>query len=154
MRRLARHARRALHGLHAAHAGLADHPARSRSRLARAAVIVGDRLGLSCRLPEDEREKVFKELQEIDKKRWPTLLPKIKQSIAQYKRTGYIVNKGSLHAQINAVAVPIMSSDGNVLLSLSAGGISLVFDDETLVKVGNELKRLAVRFASALDAMK
>lgn len=105
-------------------------------------------------LPENERETVFKELQEIDKKRWPTLLPKIKQSIAQYKRTGYILNKGSLHAQINAVAVPIMSSDGSVLLSLSAGGISLVFDDETLVKVGNELKRLAGRFAAALDAMK
>jgi DNA-binding IclR family transcriptional regulator len=59
-----------------------------------------------------------------------------------------------LHAQINAVAVPIMSSDGSVLLSLSAGGISLVFDDETLVKVGTELKRLAERFAAALDAMK
>jgi DNA-binding IclR family transcriptional regulator len=105
-------------------------------------------------LPDDERDKVFKELQEIEKKRWPTLLPKIKQSIAQYKRTGYIVNKGSLHEQINAVAVPILSSDGNVLLSLSAGGISLVFDDDTLVKVGQELKRLAVRFASALDTMK
>jgi DNA-binding IclR family transcriptional regulator len=104
-------------------------------------------------LPEDEREKLFKELEEIDKKNWPTLLPKIKQSIAQYKRTGFIINKGSLHEQINAVAVPVVSSDGNVLLSLSAGGISLVFNDETLVKVGNELKRLATRFASALDTM-
>lgn len=103
-------------------------------------------------LPEDEREKAFKELQEIDKQRWPTLWPKIKQSISQYKRTGYIINKGSLHEQINAVAVPILSEDGNMLLSLSAGGISSVFDDETLVKVGNELKRLAARFASALDA--
>lgn len=105
-------------------------------------------------LPDDEREQVFKELQEIEKKRWSTLLPKIKQSIAQYKRTGFIINKGSLHAQINAVAVPVMSSDGKALLSLSAGGISLVFDDETLVKVGNELKRLAARFASALDTMR
>jgi DNA-binding IclR family transcriptional regulator len=105
-------------------------------------------------LPDDEREKVFKELRELDKKRWPTLLPKLKQSIAQYKLTGYIVNKGSLHPQINAVAVPILSSEGKVLLSLSAGGISVVFDDETLVKVGNELKRLAVRFASAMDTMK
>jgi DNA-binding IclR family transcriptional regulator len=104
-------------------------------------------------LPEAEREKIFKELKDIEKKRWPTLLPKIKESIAQYQRTGYIVNKGSLHAQINAVAVPVMSSDGTMLLSLSAGGISLVFDDKTLAEVGNCLKRLAARFASALDAM-
>lgn len=104
-------------------------------------------------LPEGEREKLFKELEEVEKKSWPTLLPKIKQSIAEYRRTGFIINKGSLHAQINAVAVPILSSDGKVLLSLSAGGISLVFDDATLVKVGNELKRLANRFGSALDTM-
>lgn len=104
-------------------------------------------------LPEEEREKLFTELEEFDTKNWPTLLPKIKQSITQYKRTGFIINKGSLHEQINAVAVPVLSSDGSVLLSLSAGGISLVFNDETLVKVGNELKRLAARFASALDTM-
>jgi DNA-binding IclR family transcriptional regulator len=101
-------------------------------------------------LPADERESVFKELREIEKKRWPLLLPKIKQSIAEYERIGYIINKGSLHEQINAVAVPIMSEDGSVLLSLSAGGISLVFDDATLVKVGTELKRLADRFSSTL----
>jgi DNA-binding IclR family transcriptional regulator len=104
-------------------------------------------------LPEEEREKLFKELEEFDTKNWPTLLPKIKQSIAQYKRTGFIINKGSLHEQINAVAVPVLSSDGSLLLSLSAGGISLVFNDETLIKVGQELKRLAARFASALDTM-
>jgi DNA-binding IclR family transcriptional regulator len=101
-------------------------------------------------LPEAEREKAYKELREIEKKRWPVLLPKIKQSIAEYERIGYVINKGSLHEQINAVAVPIKSDDGTTLLSLSAGGISMVFDDATLAKVGTELKRLAARFASAL----
>jgi DNA-binding IclR family transcriptional regulator len=101
-------------------------------------------------LDETRREALYEELGEVEKERWPALLPKIRQAIAQFARIGYVVNKGSLHDQINAVAVPVMSDDGSVLLSLSAGGISQVFDDATLAHVGGELKKLATQFASAL----
>lgn len=61
-----------------------------------------------------------------------------------------MVNKGALHEQINAVAVPVLSQDRSVLLSLSAGGISQLFDDAKLRQVGLELTQFAARPAPAL----
>jgi DNA-binding IclR family transcriptional regulator len=90
----------------------------------------------------------------VENARWPELLPKIRQAVSDYAHTGYVVNKGSLQGQINAVAVPVLSEDNSVLMSLSAGGISQVFDDEKLKEVGAELKRLAARLAPALTAQR
>ena len=39
-----------------------------------------------------------------------------------------------------------------MLLALSSGGISQVFDDAKLAEVGQELKLLAARLAPALNA--
>jgi DNA-binding IclR family transcriptional regulator len=103
-------------------------------------------------LPEAEREALFEELSDVEKERWPELLPKIRQALSDYAHTGYVINKGSLHQQINAVAVPVKSEDGTVLLSLSSGGISQLFDDKKLVQVGSELKQLAARLVPALTA--
>jgi DNA-binding IclR family transcriptional regulator len=101
---------------------------------------------------EAQREALFDELARVEDKRWPELLPKIKQALADFRRTGYVVNKGSLHTQINAVAVPLRSEDGSVVLSLSSGGISQLFDDAKLAEVGGELKQLAARLMPALTA--
>jgi DNA-binding IclR family transcriptional regulator len=101
-------------------------------------------------LPEDERVPLYKELANAEEKRWPELLKKLKQALSEFEKTGYVVNKGCLHPQINAVAVPVSSADGSVLLSLSAGGISQVFDDAKLKAVGTELKQFARRLVPAL----
>jgi DNA-binding IclR family transcriptional regulator len=103
-------------------------------------------------LADEEREKLFDELARIEEQRWPELLPRIRQALSEYTHTGYVINKGSLHAQINAVAVPVSSEDGSILLSLSSGGISQIFDDAKLVEIGEELKRLAARLSPALTA--
>lgn len=103
-------------------------------------------------LPEAEREALFEELARVEKERWPELLPKIRKALSDYARTGYVINIGSLHQQINAVAVPVKSENGSVLLSLSSGGISQLFDHEKLVEVGQELKLLAARLVPALTA--
>jgi DNA-binding IclR family transcriptional regulator len=103
-------------------------------------------------LADAQREALYDELARIEEKRWPELLPKIRQALSDYAHTGYVINKGSLHAQINAVAVPVLSEDGSVLLSLSSGGISQVFDDARLREIGAELKQLAGRLAPALNA--
>jgi DNA-binding IclR family transcriptional regulator len=96
------------------------------------------------------RETLFDELATAESARWPDLLPKIRKALGDFTATGYVINKGSLHAQINAVGVPILSDDGAVLLALSSGGISQVFDDEKLKAVGEELKQLANRLRPAL----
>lgn len=103
-------------------------------------------------LGESQREALFEELSKAEQQRWPELLPKIRQALSEFEHTGYVLNKGSLHEQINGVAVPVISEDGSVLLSLSSGGISQLFDDAKLVQVGAELKQLAVRLVPALNA--
>jgi DNA-binding IclR family transcriptional regulator len=103
-------------------------------------------------LAKAQRETLFEELGKLEDKRWPELLPKIRKALTDFARTGYIVNKGSLHEQINAVAVPVLSADGTVLLSLSSGGISQLFDDAKLAAIGAELKQLAARLMPALTA--
>jgi DNA-binding IclR family transcriptional regulator len=103
-------------------------------------------------LEEAQREALFEELSKLEEQRWPELLPKIRQALRDFTHTGYVVNKGSLHEQINAVAVPVRSEDGSVLLSLSSGGISQLFDDAKLTKVGAELKQLAARLVPAVTA--
>ncbi len=104
-------------------------------------------------LSERKREELFRELQDAEEQNWPELLPKIRHALEGYKHNGYIVNKGSLHEQINAVAVPILSLDGATLLSLSSGGISQLFDDAKLAEIGRELKQLAAKLAPALRAV-
>jgi DNA-binding IclR family transcriptional regulator len=101
---------------------------------------------------EEEREALFEELSRAEQQRWPEVLPKIRKALRDFASTGYVVNKGTLHEQINAVAVPVVSEDGSVLLSLSAGGISQLFDDARLREVGLELKQFAARLAPALTA--
>jgi DNA-binding IclR family transcriptional regulator len=105
-------------------------------------------------LAKAEREALFEELGKLEVQRWPELLPKIRKALTDFARTGYVVNKGSLHAQINAVAVPVLSADGTVLLSLSSGGISQLFDDEKLAAIGAELKQLAARLMPAITALR
>jgi DNA-binding IclR family transcriptional regulator len=103
-------------------------------------------------LDDVARENLFEELAKAEQQRWPALLPKIRKALKAYAHTGYVVNKGSLHAQINAVGVPIRAEDGSVLLSLSSGGISQVFDDDKLKEIGGELRQLADRLRPALIA--
>jgi DNA-binding IclR family transcriptional regulator len=103
-------------------------------------------------LDDAPREALFDELGKLDAENWPALLPKIRQALGEFARQGYIVNKGSLHAQVNAVAVPVRSEDGSVLLSLSSGGISQIFDDAKLKAIGAELKELAARLGPALTS--
>jgi DNA-binding IclR family transcriptional regulator len=100
----------------------------------------------------EEREALFEELSKAEAQRWPEVLPRIRQALRDFADTGYVVNRGALHEQINAVAVPVVSEDGSVVLSLSAGGISQLFDEAKLVQVGMELKRFASRLIPALSA--
>lgn len=98
-----------------------------------------------------ERESLYAELAHTTPA-WTELRPKIDEALANFEHSGYVVNKGSLHPQVNAVAVPLRSDDGKVLLSLSSGGISQIFDDQRLSEIGEALKQLCTLLRPALDA--
>ena len=98
------------------------------------------------------RERMFDEIETFGEPRWPEVLPKLRLALADYDRTGYIVSKGLMHPEINAVAVPIAAADGKVTMAMSSGGISQIFNDEKLAALGNELKQLAARLGPAIKS--
>jgi DNA-binding IclR family transcriptional regulator len=103
-------------------------------------------------LEEAERKVLFNELRCSDAKMFKEFIPKITHALTQYAQTGYVINMGSLHPQINAVAVPVASEDRSILLSLSSGGINQLFNAKKLKIVGEDLKRLALQLGAALTA--
>ncbi|HEX2726672.1 MAG TPA: hypothetical protein VHN20_12705, partial [Beijerinckiaceae bacterium] len=62
-----------------------------------------------------------------------------------------IINEGSLHPEINAVAVPVVAEDGSVALTLSSGGIGAIFHRAKLDVIGQELKGLAAQLVPVLS---
>ena len=98
-------------------------------------------------MPAPERDRLRAELHAADADRWARVEPRFDAALQAFRRTGYIVNRGSLHDQINGVAVPVLGADGTVRLTLSTGGINAVFTDAILNEAGVELKRLAERLS-------
>lgn len=94
-------------------------------------------------LPAAERKSLFAEIQASEGERWKKVRPVLDQALKKAEKTGYVMSKGILHPDINAVAVPIRSASGSPLLSMSSGGIRHIFSDEILEKVGRDLTELA-----------
>jgi DNA-binding IclR family transcriptional regulator len=102
-------------------------------------------------IPEKERKQLLAEIRAVDRQKWNATEPSFETSLKKFKKTGYLVNLGSLHPQINAVAVPVPAQDGSLLLTISSGGISSVFTDKVLHDVGRELKGLADKLGRAIN---
>ena len=90
------------------------------------------------------------EIRASDRQKWSAIEPSFEASLKEFRKTGYVVNLGSLHPQVNAVAVPVPSQDGSVLLTISSGGINSVFTSKVLHEVGSELKALAEKLGRAV----
>lgn len=73
-------------------------------------------------LPAEQREKRLAALAQASGKQWETLRPMIDRALAQCARHGYLVNAGYYHPDINAVAVPVVSPDGQQVMALNCGG--------------------------------
>jgi len=101
-------------------------------------------------IPDKERKQLIAEIRAVDRQKWTATEAAFDTSLRKFKKTGYVVNLGSLHPQINAVAVPVPAQDGSVLLTISSGGINSVFTDKVLHEVGSELKALADKLSRAL----
>lgn len=105
-------------------------------------------------LQDEPRKAALAELKRQDAARFKEMHPRIMKALEDHERSGYLVNKASLHPQINAVGVPVVAADGRTVLALSSGGISQVFDDARLKVVGAELKKLAADLSAALTAQR
>lgn len=105
-------------------------------------------------LSPEQRKQAFLELKREDAGRYREMHPKIIKALEGYEEIGYVINKASLHPQINAVGVPVISADAKTVLSLSSGGINQIFNDAKLKVIGAELKKLAAQFATALTVQR
>lgn len=103
-------------------------------------------------LKEAERKALYNDLKRGNPEMFREFVPKITHALKEYAHSGYIINIGSLHAQLNAVAVPVASEDGSTILSLSSGGINQLFNIRKLKAVGAELTKLALQLSTALGA--
>ena len=103
-------------------------------------------------LDQQRRKAALAELKKAEPEQYRQAAKKFDVAMQEFAKTGYLVNKASLHPQINAVAVPVVSEDGTKVLGLSSGGINQLFDDKKLKLVAGELKRLAAELSSALTA--
>ena len=101
-------------------------------------------------IPEKDRKLLLGEIRASDRQKWSAIEPSFEASLKEFKKTGYVVNFGSLHPLVNAVAAPVPSQDGSLLLTISSGGISSVFTSKVLHEVGGELKGLANKLGRAV----
>jgi DNA-binding IclR family transcriptional regulator len=99
---------------------------------------------------DKERKQLIAEIRAAERQKWVVIERSFEASLNEFRKTGYVVNVGSLHPQVNAVAVPVPSQDGSVLLTISSGGISSVFTEKVLREVGTELKALAEKLGRAI----
>ncbi|MGB9067108.1 MAG: IclR family transcriptional regulator [Candidatus Acidiferrales bacterium] len=99
--------------------------------------------GYLASLAPEAREDKLKEIRAAEGSPWIQTERRLKAALKSYSREGYIVNKGSLHHQINGAAVPIQFRDTDTLLCLSSSGIDSVFTDEKLRQLGVSLIELA-----------
>jgi DNA-binding IclR family transcriptional regulator len=94
-------------------------------------------------LPASERKALLADVRKAEGKRFSETAARLDSALAAFEAKGFIINEGSLHDEINAVAVPVQAEDGSVTLTLSSGGISAIFNKAKLDMIGEELKALA-----------
>jgi DNA-binding IclR family transcriptional regulator len=89
------------------------------------------------------RSDIFAEFKAVYGPAWQEMEKQIVKAIAAYEKTGYILGKGIIHREVNSVAVPIISSDGSLVLVLTCGGIASVFTEAVLRSIGKSLIKIA-----------
>jgi DNA-binding IclR family transcriptional regulator len=102
-------------------------------------------------LPASGRRALLAEIRKAEGKAFKAVAERLDLALATFDQTGFIINEGSLHKEINAVAVPVRAEDGSVSLTLSSGGISAIFQRTKLDTIGEELKALAAQLGPVLS---
>lgn len=105
-------------------------------------------------LSAEERELLLAELgrNEPDRRQWRELETQLRTALKAYSHTGYMINIGLLHSQINAVAVPVISAGYPIKYTISSGGIGSLFDQKKLHEIGSRLLQLANDLGSIVPA--
>lgn len=101
-------------------------------------------------MDREQRNAVVAKIEQTDK-RWPKLGPAFAEALKQYRKDGFIINKGQFNEDINAVAVSLHSKSGASVYSISSGGAKQFFTDQKMRKIANDLQKARDRLQQSLD---
>lgn len=97
---------------------------------------------------DGERAAVLRSLRRQSPRAWRETKGHIGRALADYLARGFILSLGIVHEQLNVVAVPIRSRDGERIHALSAAGLASLWPRAKLMAVGKELVVLARELGS------
>ncbi|MGM4929598.1 IclR family transcriptional regulator [Tardiphaga sp. 619_E2_N8_5] len=83
--------------------------------------------------------------------KWPDIWTDAQQAIREFKKQSYLVTRGFLHPDVNAVAVAAVGPNAGQIFTVSCGGPHLS-DDDIHNWLGAELVRLADNVRIALQS--
>ncbi len=102
-------------------------------------------------LDDASRSQLEKSLADSNPELWKSIKPKLQLALRDNKKSGYVLNIGSFWPELNAVAVPIVSEDGNTILTLNCSGFASMLSPQTLEReVVSQLLDIATTIRMAL----
>ncbi|ODU67348.1 MAG: hypothetical protein ABT05_03900 [Lautropia sp. SCN 66-9] len=100
--------------------------------------------GLLAGLPEKERAALLRTARQCMPEEYERVQKPLTAALARFPSKGWILNKGVLHPEINAISVPVMWPGGTPVASLSFGGSRSRFSPQLLDReIGPQLVELA-----------
>jgi DNA-binding IclR family transcriptional regulator len=107
-----------------------------------------------CALAPAERRTVIEEVRVESPKNFAAYRVNVKEALVQYESCGHVIALGKMHALVNAVGVPVVSTDRRRVMALNLGGVSAICTAELLGgPVADALKELAGKLGARLSLM-
>lgn len=107
---------------------------------------------LLCALPENEREQILAQVQIRNQAEWPRIKAGIDQAFHDYNELGFCLSLGDWKRDVNAVAAPLIPSDGSRIIVFNCAGASFQLLRHMLEgDIGPRLLNLITNVKEALD---
>jgi DNA-binding IclR family transcriptional regulator len=104
-------------------------------------------------LSEDAREAALARLKPRHHSQWNEIKTSINKACKEYVKSGFIINLGVFHPEINSAAVPVCDARGNPVYVINCGAAATTLSEKTLKEdVCPQLRLLSNRMQAALAA--
>jgi len=103
-------------------------------------------------LPEAEREEILARAAARNPERWAKIKDAVERALIHYRRFGYTLSVGDWEDGVNAVGVPLVTSDGSGVFAFNCGAPSFLISPERLDEdIGPRLVELVHKVESVLN---
>lgn len=102
-----------------------------------------------CSMPGDERERITRQADQENPDDAAAMRRSLAQGLSDYRQYGFCTSFGSWRSEVNGIAVPVVSLNGDRVYGLNIGGPSfLISPDELLESYGDRLLAAAQRLCN------